>query len=252
MPVAVLLSERKPGGGNYTAIFWAPANTWQAVELAPGDFILSDGPNDPRDSNGKLDLDSVEGIGIADMGQFFLNQPNNPDVPMAIERPTGAHTLLIAGFEMLGGAAAPPAAIDSFDRGFLQWITMGGVKLNLAARENPLGMPALEAMTMAEDGRYGLLVRRVSNLNLAKAQRLTFDLASEKETTLVISLEGPSGQRYNLPVYPPGKREVFHVRVRLADFEGQGKFDPAEWKSIAIADTLGERNTIWIGKVGVE
>jgi hypothetical protein len=66
MPVAVLLSERKPGGGNYTAIFWAPANTWQAVELAPGDFILSDGPNDPRDSNGKLDLDSVEGIGIAD------------------------------------------------------------------------------------------------------------------------------------------------------------------------------------------
>src|SRR5215831_2349453 len=45
--MAVLLSEKKPGGGNYTAIVWSPANAWQQVELTPADFSVSDGPNDP-------------------------------------------------------------------------------------------------------------------------------------------------------------------------------------------------------------
>src|SRR5271169_3161239 len=29
--VGVLLSERKPGGGNYVALFWSPANVWQTI-----------------------------------------------------------------------------------------------------------------------------------------------------------------------------------------------------------------------------
>src|SRR5271154_3689040 len=53
------LSERKPGGG-YTVWFGAPANTWQPVELTPGDFALNDGPTDPVDPDGKLDLDQVD------------------------------------------------------------------------------------------------------------------------------------------------------------------------------------------------
>src|SRR5206468_11701111 len=64
--VAMLLSERKPGGGNYLATFWCAADVWQPIELAPSDFAAADGPNDPVDSNGKLDLDQVEGIGLVD------------------------------------------------------------------------------------------------------------------------------------------------------------------------------------------
>jgi len=41
------------------------------------------------------------------------------------------------------------------------------------------------------------------------------------------------------------------VNLKLADFEGDGHFDPAQWKSIAIADTLGQPNTIWVAKVAV-
>jgi hypothetical protein len=63
------------------------------------------------------------------------------------------------------------------------------------------------------------------------------------------------GSRYNLTVYPPGGREVFHVNLKLADFEGPGKLDPAQLKSLAISDiTVASggapaSNTIWIGKV---
>src|ERR1700676_5328182 len=36
--IAVSLSEKKPGGGDYSAMLWAPADTWQPVELTPADF----------------------------------------------------------------------------------------------------------------------------------------------------------------------------------------------------------------------
>jgi hypothetical protein len=253
LPLAVLLSEKKPGGGNYIAMLWAPANTWQQVELTPRDFAASDGPNDPVDANGKLDLDQVEGIGILDAAQVFLAQADNPERPFAIDRVTGSRTIEIANLEVIAGdGTAPARSIDSFDRGFLEWITMGGVRLQLAPKANPLGGPAMQMAASGEDGKLGLAIRRVSNLNLAKAERLVFDVASENDTTLVISLEMKGGQRFNQTVYPAAKREILHVRVKLADFEGEGEFDPSQWKSIAIAETSGQPNTLWIARMGVE
>jgi hypothetical protein len=253
LPLAVLLSEKKPGGGNYNALLWVPANTWQQVELTPADFTVGDGPNDPVDADGQLDLDQVEGLGVLDLAQMFLSQPDNPDAPFAIDRATGARTIEIAGLEVIAGDnVAPARSIDGFDRGFLEWITTGGMKLQLAPKTNPLGAAAMQMVTSAEGGRIGLAMRRVSNLNLAKAQRLVFDVASENETTLVISLETKSGKRFNQTVYPPAKRELFHVRVKLADFEGEGAFDPAQWKSIAIAEASGQPNSVWIARMSVE
>ena len=250
--VAVLLSEKKPGGGNYTAIVWAPANAWQQVELTPADFSVSDGPNDPVDADGKLDLEAVEGVGIADVAQFFLSQPENPDFPIVINRETGEHKIEIDHFELLTTGASPKrVGIDQFDRGFLEWITFGGIRMKLAAAENPLKMPALEARYDQGQEKYPLLLRRVANFDLSKAKRLAFDIASEQEVTMIISLETKSGQRFNITIFPPGKREVFHVSLSLADFEGAGRLDPAQLKAIALADVTssGEPNTIWLGKV---
>ena len=104
-PMAVLLSEKKPGGGNYTAQFWAPANVWQQVELSAADFAAADGATDPVDLDGKLDLDAVEGIGILDLGAFFLAQAENASFPVAVDAAGGTHTVWIDDFEVLGGAA---------------------------------------------------------------------------------------------------------------------------------------------------
>jgi hypothetical protein len=256
--LTVLLSEKKPGGGNYTAQVWTPANGWQQVELTPADFAVADGPNDPVDADGKLDLDEVEGIGITDMAAFFLAQAENPNFPVMVDKASGTHTLWVDDFEVMGAAesAHPEVRIDSFDRGYLEWLTMGGVKLKPAAKENPLGIPAMQAEFAPTDGRFGLLLRRVSNLNLAGATRLTFQVASERAVTLAISLETKKGQRFNLTVYPPAKKEVFEVNLRLADFEGEdGRMDTAQWKSISIADITAVEagkapaNSIWIGRM---
>jgi hypothetical protein len=53
----------------------------------------------------------------------------------------------------------------------------------------------------------------------------------------------------------PGGRELFHVNLKLADFEDAGKLDPAKLKSLGITGITAASggapatNTIWIGKV---
>jgi hypothetical protein len=249
--LAVLLSEKKPGGGNYTSWFWSRAGAWQQIELAPEDFSVSDSPQDPVDADGKLDLDAVEGIVVLDLAQFLMQTPRNPDFPMAVTQPTGAHTILLENLELVETAAwKKPEPIDSFDRGFLQWLTLGGVDLKLSATGNPLGKPAMQAVFQTSEGEFGVVVRRLANLDLSKATHLAFDIASGDECTLVISLEQKNGQRFTQTIYPPGARELFHVNLKLADFEGQGKLDPAQLKSLAIAQVGGEApNTVWIADV---
>lgn len=262
--MAVLLSEKKPGGGNYAAWFWTPAHERQQVELTPADFTVTDGKGDPVDADGKLDLDQVEGVGIFDLAQFFLGMAADPGFAAAVTQTAGPHTFRVEDFAISTEASPPAAAaarivLDHFDRSFLDWVALGGIRLELSAEGNPLGERAMEASYRPVEGRVGLLVRRVGDPALAKAKRLSFDVASEREATLVVSLEmkkqgpgGGEGPRFSLPVYPPGGKEVFHVDLNLADFKSPvGTFDPAQWRTIAILDATSAdgANTIWIGNI---
>lgn len=267
--IGVLLSEKKPGGGNYAAWFWSPANVRQQIELTPADFSVTDGAGDPVDADGKLDLDQVEGVGIFDLAQFFLAMPRNPQLPLAVTQAPGKHTAVLEDFTVLSGGPSPAggagksATLDAFDRGFLNWVSVGGMKLELSAAGNPLGMRAMRASYRQQEGQLSLMLRRVSNPALAKAKRLSFDIASDHDVTLMVALEmkrqgpgGGEGPRFTLPIYPPGGKEVFHVDLDLADFKGpSGKFDPAQWRSIAILDATSAsggpegENTIWIGNI---
>jgi len=133
------------------------------------------------------------------------------------------------------------------------------MKINLSAADNPLGMPALQPSYEQTEGRYPVLIRRLAQVDLSKAKRLAFDVASVHDATLVVSLEmkGVAGKpgRYNTTIYPPAFEEVLHVNLSLADFEGPGKLDPAQLKTLSIADVTAaqggatQSNTIWIGKV---
>ncbi|SPE38185.1 exported hypothetical protein [Candidatus Sulfopaludibacter sp. SbA3] len=264
--MAILISEKKPGGGNYSTWFWSPANTWQWVEVTPADFSLNDGPGDPKDTDGKLDLADVEGFGLFDLGSFFAQTPANADFPVMVQVDKGQHTAILDGFEVLSSPPAPPRLsadgirIGTLDRSFIDWVTLGGMDLKLNAGENPLKAPALEVSYKQAEGQFQVLLRRVAGSEMAKAKRLVFDVASEHDITLMISLEmtkpgGGQGPRFTLPIYPPGGKEVIHVNLDLSDFQGDGKFDPAQWRSLAIADITvagggaPDANTIWIGNL---
>jgi hypothetical protein len=255
--IGVVLNERRPGGGNYVALFWAPANVMQQIELTPRDFNATDGPTDPVDGDGKLDVDQVESIAIFDFSHFLERIAERDKV--VVKTASGAHSLWVSGFEVRSSAAPAKAnVLDAFDRGFLQWMSPGGMALKFVPETGPLGEASLKATYSDTAGPYAVVTRQVSSLNLAKAKRLQFDIASENEATILVSLEMKGGGRYHLSINPPAERKVFHVDLSLDDFEheneaGPTNFDPARWKSIAILDISGgnTQNTFWLGNLRV-
>jgi len=141
----------------------------------------------------------------------------------------------------------------------LQWVSPGGMELRRVA-ESPMGGPAMEVSYEPADDRFSVLVRRLRAADLSHAARLQFDIASEKETTLAVALEmqkpgAANGPRFHMTIFPPGDREVFHVSLKLADFEGPGKLDAAQLKTLSLADVSAVaggavgRNTLWIANV---
>ena len=79
------------------------------------------------------DVDQLQGVGLADVGQIFGAGSPNPNLSIAINRHPGKHTLLVSGFELLGGAAErkDKLAIDQFEGPQLGWISPGGAALRL-------------------------------------------------------------------------------------------------------------------------
>jgi hypothetical protein len=252
--VAIMLNEKKPGG-NYLASFWSTGNSWQTVELTPDDFHLNEGPNDPKDPDGMLDLDQIEAIVLIDLAHIFSAAPADPNLGLAIDRRLGKHSLSIADFDLLaeGPAAAPALTIDDFHSPELQWATLGGAALAPERR----GMRALYSQ---EEGNNAILVRQLPRADFRKGVSIAFDISSEQPAELVLSLEERSpgkqqGARANAVVEVPGGGQVSHRAVLLSAFDNQLELDRLKTFSIIdiTAATSHEtvKNSLWIGNIRV-
>ena len=163
--VGVLLNEKKPGG-DYATWFWSPKDRWQRIVLTPADFTVNDGPNDPKDPDGRLDLDQIQGIGLLDLKMIFSMLPTSQQLPVQLDRLTGSHTLLVNDFQILSDGPAPATAkdsvvIDDFKRSFARWLTLGGMEMSLRNDENPTGKPAVEATYKQTPGKFALMNHRI-------------------------------------------------------------------------------------------
>jgi hypothetical protein len=264
----VVVSEKQPGGGYYSSWFWCPKGAWQQVELAPSDFILNTGPDDPKDPDGRLDLDRVNGIGISDLGQAFQTVGVEQAYPLVVERGSGEHTIAVDDFQM-GPAASGESAnrlIGGVERGFLTWITMGGAQLEIAGDGNPLSVPALRAAYARVSDRSVLITHTLANVNLGGATRLGFRMASANDSTFVVYLEeklpgSALGPRYASTFTVPGGSRATDQALAFSSFafdktgpaDADGRLTPGQLKSISFIDISAAQgapagtNTIWIG-----
>ncbi|MDQ2899866.1 MAG: hypothetical protein M3Y07_08705 [Acidobacteriota bacterium] len=273
--IAVILSEKAPGGGRYSAIAWSPKERWQQIELTPADFSLTDEANDPKDSNGKLDLDRLQAVGIVDVSQMFSAAQPNPDFPIAIDPHTGKHTMSIDDFDVLDTASVGKTlakldgvVIDDFPRQYVDWLTLGGADLSLDASGKPLAEHAMKAVYQQVEEQYIVFVHKLGALDLSEANRLAFDVASEKPAQLVISFEERSpgkrqGPRYSVDIEVPGGGKSDRREVALGAFQPDqngptdpnGKLDLDKIKTISILDVTAAythesaKNTLWIGNI---
>lgn len=268
-PLIFMLSEK--GGGHYSALFTAPAGQWQRVTLAPSDFILGEGKDDPKDPNNKLDLDQVEAAGLFDFNQIFVQGEASIATLLGIQ--SGPRSLMLDDFAVSAApaelAASPvdPSVIESFTTPQLSWTGLGGVTLSRDAKT--LGVPALQAAYQTGVGKVAGVLKPLRPGALAGKTSLTFSFASAKPTTLFVHLEERGGGKYNYLLQAKGNSMVQPLSLAVSDFrpgddsqDANGKLDMDQVNQIAVLDLTGlmgkpaaggaADNTFWIGPISAK
>jgi hypothetical protein len=266
---AVVLSEKRPNGGDYAAWFWSRKDHWQLVELLPEDFVLNEGSADAKDANGRLDLDQVQAVGFIDVGQSFGSISQDPAYPLVLKVVTGTHRLQIDDFEILRGR--PPASsvsrarVGDPSRGFISWITLGGASLSLSTPGKPLASAGFEVSYEPTPGKYIAIAHGLSNLDLGTAAGVAFDAASVTPATFMVYLEERNpgndvGPRYSSTLELKGGSTPSRASLTFSQFtfdatstpDADGRLTPDRLKTISLVDVTSglsgsaQRNTLWL------
>jgi hypothetical protein len=263
--LAVTMQEEE--GGRYVAVVHAPKDAWQKVELAVGDFALAMDKDDPKDPNGKLDLELVNALVVADISQLFA-QNEDPKLSGLFDVKMGAHTLYFDDFTV-GTEAIPPSTssvgddvrIDSFGHPQLAWIALGGPKLSRSTGA-PLAGPGLKAEYRQAEGKFAILSRSLMPWVLTQAKTLTFDAASQHGAKLIVEVEETEGGKYTAIVDVPAGAKSTSFRLPFTDFkpaedskDPDGKLDPGKVKSLTLVDVSGtlekvnRDNVLWLSNL---
>jgi hypothetical protein len=268
---AVVLSEEKPNGGDYSAWFWSPKQQWQHIELVPGDFALNEGPTDAKDADGRLDVASVQGVGFIDIGQFFGSISADRAFPLFLQNTPGKHYIHVDDFEVVRNQTAPVVSnsrIGDPSRGLISWITLGGATLSLGRPGTPLGEAGYEVNYEQTRAKSVAIAHGVSNLDLGGTVVLSFDAASREAATFSVYLEERNpgndvGPRYTMTLEVAGGSTPSRKTLAISDFahdptspaDPDGRPTPARLKSLSLIDITGtglggpRRNTLWLSSI---
>jgi hypothetical protein len=265
---AISLIEKQ--GGRYVAIFWLAPHSWQRVELTPEDFVLAQNATDPKDPDGKLDLDQIEAVGVIDVSQILNGALGKNAANLAVVTHSGPRKLFIDDFEVSSDRPAwfhprGPYQIDSFEHPQLNWFTLGGPDLKSDTSRKVIAGSALESSYVQMADAFVLVVHQLPAVDFTGATHLAFDAASLSDAHLLFVLEqqGPGGARFHVDVEVKGGGNAQHREVPLSAFQPDenasatlgAKLDLSNLKSIAFLDITAaytgesEENTIRLGNV---
>lgn len=262
---------QEQGGGRYIALFHAPANKWQTVTLGASDFVLMEGPNDPKDPNGKLDLNQIQALAITDITQLLMQGDTELAKKLFGVTP-GTRSLTVGEFtvstESLPSASffsPADARLDTFAHPQVGWLALGGAMLERATG-GPLTVSGLKMTYKQEAGKLNGIARQIPRGRLAGHDKLVVSVASEKPAVFLVQLEERSGGKYNYPVTLEGKKSGESLTARelvfpFADFkpsedskDPNNKLDLSDVYQILLIDVSGllgtakgEDNMLYLG-----
>jgi hypothetical protein len=219
--VGVVLPEQD--GGRYMAVCKVPKGVYQECELSPSDFHLSQEPGDPKDPDGKLDLDQVNGILLVDLQEIFVGA-GNADLEKLLNVQKGAHSLYLDRFSVVSEAAPTTSetdkgvtTLDTFRHPQLAWIGVGAVKMSLS-RGEPLAGPGMKWDYKQMPNSFVAGAVGIEPGILRGKDSLSFDLASVRGGTMRVQLEEVGGNKYSTSVDIPFGSKVKHVALQFSDF----------------------------------
>jgi hypothetical protein len=267
-PTTLVAALQEKDGGRYIAMFHVPGGKWQNVVLSPTDFVLAQDKTDPPDPDGKLDLDQVEGAGIADVSQFFA-QTGDPGLSQLFNIRAGSHSIWLGDFTVSrqpvpGALSQSDARLDSFAEPQIGWLTVGSVELASVNGKPLTGQGISAAYHQSADSIVGL-IRPFTQGKLEGKTDIKITLASDKQVSIVVQLEERDGGKYNTMVTVPGGNVPTSFTVKFADLkpandskDENNTFDPEKVYQILLIDLSGMlnkadgQNTLYIGDIRAE
>ena len=229
---AIALSLQEKDGGRYIAMFAVTANKWQQVSVATPDFILSAEPNDPKDADGKLDLDEVENISLIDLMQIFA-QGADPNVEKMFSVKQGPHQLLLNDFTVsetpVPGSEIKPGVIEDYTRPQLQWFGIGTMSIAPTSAK-PLDGPGIKVSYKQENEKIIGLIRRVPAGVLKGSESVSFTAAADRKVFLMFQLEQKGGGKFNMTMEVPGDQTLrtYTIKFKELNLAGDSKDPNAE------------------------
>ncbi|BCM90707.1 hypothetical protein IAD21_02567 [Abditibacteriota bacterium] len=263
--LAFALQEQ--GGGRFGTVFSVAKDQWQHVEIAPQELVLQLDKDSPKDDDGKLDLDKVEGMALLDFNQMIAQlaaDPNNPLIQLlGIE--TGPRTLYLDGVvfssKPLSPALPSSTLLDDFTRPQAEWLSVGGATLKNIKGDAP-ETNALQVDYTQAAGRVAAFAKLLPPGVLVDKSKLSFKLASKRHATLIVQLEEKSGGKYNANFEVAGDALATEKNLDFTDFEpaddskdDNNRLDLGQVKQILFIDAsgllgMGEgENTIWLNQI---
>jgi hypothetical protein len=214
--VAMVLAEKKPGGGNFSAVTWSNGDTWQPVILSLSDFAPNDG------YEGALHPDRIENAAFLDFSQFLPKMGANSQV--YAEPHQGAHLISVRNFEISADEAPKERPQSS-------WFSPGGATFEQSGN-------AVTIRYREQVDKWTNFSRIVPPHDYTGATHLSMDIQSDKDVQLVISLGENKGPRHNVDFMVPAGSKPEHRDLDLKAFEGE--IDLKSIHSIAFLDISGE------------
>jgi len=243
---------QEEGGGRWGSYFTCPRNEWLQVEVDASDFTLMEGSDNPPDPNGKLDMDKVSAIGIADFAQMLVQAPN-PELLKLLGITPGTRTFFLDDVAAYGSSLPPALAvvapgtvkIDTFARSQPMWVAIGTAAVAIST-EAPLKARGLKVDYTRGAGSIAAVMRSVPKGKLAGATQLVLSLASKVGTRLLVQFEEVGGAKYNATIEVARSTELAPARVSIADMQrseetqdANGKLDLDQVHQIVLIDPTG-------------
>lgn len=266
--VAVMLQEKD--GGRYVAMCRLTKGVYQQCELSTADFFLSQDVGDPKDPDGKLDLDQVNGIGIIDLHEIFV-AAGNPELEKILGVDKGAHSLYLDQFSVESQPVPPTASVekgvvtlDSFAHPQLAWFATAGLRLQ-SSQGDPLTGSGMKWTYKQEPNKMVAAAHPVNPGSLKGTQTLSFDLAAMRGGTMTVQIEATDGNKFSTSVDIPFGSKPKHIALNFSDFRStddsadpNGKLDLSKIKNLLLMDISGMMaqadpdhpdNTLWISHI---
>jgi hypothetical protein len=252
-PLVMVLQEN--GGGRYVCPFMTRMDRWQRVNVSIKDFVLSENKDDPKDPDGKLDMDQVVAVGFLDFDTMLAQQGAEAIGNLFSFKP-GDHKLymddFIASPDILpeySGVKGSVYQIDNFKRPQPMWIIMGDAQSSIVPGENDSSDMQLEYRQST--GHVLGMIRVLGYKKLANATAIQMDASSLKPAKLLIQLELDDGSKFNASADLAGDGKMHPLKFSHDDFtladDTQGtrtQLDMAHVSKVLIIEATGLTDTV--------